>query len=110
MASERLSHEDLRRSGRVNVVSFAWFQVLGEKEGGLARSCDISNRGIGIVTSRPVEAGSRMFIKLAHKGRSVSLLGLVMHSRPEGELFRLGLELEIVPPVDRAALKWMLKP
>lgn len=108
-AARRPSHDELRQSGRSRVVGFAWFQVLGESEGGLARSCDLSSSGLGLVTSRAIEPGLRVFLKLMHRGRSVSVVGNVMHCRQEGALYRVGLQLEVVAPDDRTTIDWILQ-
>lgn len=103
-----LSQGELRGAERRRVVSFAWYQVIGETEGGLARSCDLSSQGIGLVTTRVIDVGARVFVKLVHRGRAVSVVAEVMHCRPEGHFHRVGMRLEIVPPIDREAIHWML--
>lgn len=122
-----------RRNARYRYVRLAWFHRLddatyedvlpvdasddGADRGeeapteGMARSCDISKSGVGLVLTRPLPVGERIFLELVCDDGSVSLIGRVVHCsrRPDG-FWRTGLDIEIVPPTDRLTLSRITKP
>ncbi len=91
-------------------MNFIWYRVLqngedGACEGpeeGVARSCDLSASGIGLVTPREIGKGSLLMLEVMTTAGNLSAVGRVCHVRPAAEgCFRLGLELEAMPPNDR---------
>jgi len=105
----RRAHREQRDSNRFTVVTFCWYSIVGdssEAHEGLARSCDFSSTGVGIVTPRPVDPGSHIFLEVASNRGQVSAVGVVAYCREDQDsCFRVGLRLEIVPPSDLATLK-----
>jgi hypothetical protein len=105
-----------RRSRRQLFTKFVWYcrvREAGESSGpleeGLAHACDISASGVGVVTSQPIAANARLFLEIAAKAGTLSLVARVTHCRKESDgKFRLGLDLEVVPPNDRATLARIL--
>lgn len=96
-----------RRSGqRWGLITFAWYKRVDDAaaadEEGVARSCDVSAAGLGMVTARHLEVGARLFIELMTNAGNVSLIGRVRNLRPApGGCFRLGILVEALPPSDR---------
>ena len=111
------SESGKRRAQRKPVVAFVWYKLIsgvagGEsaKVSGLARSCDVSDGGIGIVTSEHLPLGVRVFLEIATAIGNVSAVGAIMHcSEVERGYFRSGIQIEIVPPNDRALLPRLLE-
>ena len=116
--SDRPSDAEARREDRRDVVSFVWYSVLpiepaAEAAGteGVARSCDLSTGGIGLVIARSVSAGAWLFLELGLRVGRVSVIARVRHCQPtEGGLFRLGCVIEAVPPNDRQTVARLLGP
>jgi hypothetical protein len=107
--------QEKRISQRFLFVSFAWFKRIDDAatqgEEGVARSCDISQTGTGMVTNRPLPVGSRVFLKLVSPLGNVSVLGKVMHCRGvENGCFRVGILIECVPPTDQVTWQRMMDP
>jgi len=106
-----------RRAERRPIVAFVWYQIIGSQGprdaagySGIARSCDISKGGLGIFTSRPLPAGTLAFVEIATADGNVSAVGKIVHSVEVREGYhRSGVQLEIVPPNDRALLARLLK-
>jgi hypothetical protein len=105
-------HRELPRS---SFISFIWYKRLGDGAAeapaeGLARSCDISEAGVGLVTPREIPAGALIFVEIATPEGGVSAVGRVMHSRALGNgAYRLGIQLEVVPPTDHAILAKLIE-
>jgi hypothetical protein len=90
-------------------VSFAWYKRIDdearESEEGVARSCDVSQDGLGLVTTRVLPVGSRVLVELITETGNLSVVGTVRHCSPrEQEQVRIGVFVEIVPPTDK--LTW----
>lgn len=102
---------------RKPVVAFVWYKVISGIAGaepanfsGLARSSDLSDGGIGIVTPEHLPLGVRIFLEIATAVGNVSAVGAVMHcSEEEQGYFRSGIQIEIVPPNDRILLTRLLE-
>ncbi|MDH5490889.1 MAG: PilZ domain-containing protein [Myxococcales bacterium] len=107
--AERAEGRFPRRRDRHRLVRFAWYQEIGVRtEGGLARSTDLTENGIGLIAARPIDLGARVFVQLALPAELISVVARIVHARGEGALFRLGLAFEIVSPTDRATLRRVL--
>jgi hypothetical protein len=97
-----------RRAARHVFITFAWYKRIDDAalhdEEGVARSCDVSEDGVGIVTSRPLPVSARLFLELIAGTTRLSALGRVVHSAvlPNGH-FRLGVRIESVPPTCKLA-------
>ncbi len=106
-----------RRAQRKPIVVFVWYKLISSVAGGepanasgIARSCDVSDGGIGIVTSEHLPLGVRVFVEIATAVGNVSIVGAVMHcSEVERGYFRSGIQIEIVPPNDRVLLTRLLE-
>lgn len=103
------AHRDQRDSDRFTIVTICWYSIVGDSSPaheGLARSCDFSSTGVGIVTPRPVDQGARVFLEVASNRGQVSIVCAVAFCRKdEDDCYRVGLRLEIVPPSDLPTLK-----
>ena len=103
---------DKRDSSRCPLITFCWYSVVGESGSdheGLARSCDISKTGVGVVTSKAVPVGQYVFIEVATGAGQLSAIGKVMYCSPiDGGSYRVGLRLDIVPPTDMGILAAMV--
>ena len=116
MTPARSQHES-RRARRQSFITFVWYKCVGadgqhdaEGEEGLARSCDISEGGLGLVTSRPLPTGARLFVEITSRLGSLSLVARVTYCRPGSSAgtHHVGLDVEIVPPNDRKTLEQLL--
>jgi hypothetical protein len=94
-----------RRAPRHRYVQFLWFHRLDVGSGGgLARSVDVSEQGLGFVTSQQIQCGERVFLVLLTPFGRISTIASVMHSAAERDgSFRIGVRLDVLPPTDRAA-------
>ena len=111
-ALKQLSVDERRVAARYEFAAFAWYKRIDDaaeaSEEGVARSCDISETGVGIVTARALPVGAKVFLKIIAAGASVSAIARVMHCRAlENGNFRLGLEVFCVPPTDRQVWKYL---
>jgi hypothetical protein len=105
-----------RRAERRTCVKFAWFRRIDETtdepsgaEEGIARSCDISETGVGLIVPAALPAGARVFVEIVTTAGYLNFIGRVMHCRERDEgCFRVGIHMEIVPPTNRATLMKVL--
>jgi hypothetical protein len=112
------AHGNERRAPRRPLVSMAWYRTLPDRAEpaveGVASSIDLSAGGIGIFTPRPLPVGVLLFLEVAfHRPGvgSVSLIGRIMHcGRTERGTYRVGIQIEVVPPNDRALLERLIEP
>ena len=97
------SEANRRTAARRPYVNFIWYRVLGDHaDEGVARSCDLSSTGIGVVTPRDLAVGTLLMLEVMTTAGNLSAVAKVCHTRSaEGGCFRLGLELEAMPPNDR---------
>ena len=95
--------QKFQRSGvRRPLVNFVWYQLLGEdideSLAGIARSCDLSSSGAGIVTPRPLPTGALIFLEIATRKGNLSAVGRIIRCSPvpfcEMSLFRPTWELK----------------
>ena len=109
--------EKNRAERRQAIVHFVWYRVLVDVEApqaddsrcGIARSCDLSARGLGLFTSRALPAGELVFLEIATSDGNLSAVGKIVHSREvEPGVHRVGIRLLIVPPNDRPTLARIL--
>ena len=75
----------------------------------MARSCDISETGAGIFTTDQLPVGARLFLEVLSSAGKLSAIGKITHCSDAGDgTYRIGIQLEIVPPTDRATLAKLL--
>jgi hypothetical protein len=93
-----------RTAARRPYVNFVWYRALTTSEDeGVARSCDVSQSGIGIVTPRALEVGTLLMLEVVTSAGNLSAVARVQHTRDSaGDCFRLGLEIVTMPPTDRS--------
>jgi hypothetical protein len=107
--------KEQRRAARHSLVSFAWYKRIDEgaddDEEGVARSCDVSEGGVGIVTVRAFPTNARVLLELIARGSRITALGRVMHSAalPNGN-FRIGIRIENVPPTCNLSWQRLIEP
>ncbi len=94
---------EARRHTRQALVTFAWFQRVDDaaspEDHGIARSCDISLGGIGMMVARSLPVGARLFLELVSQPGRLCVMGKVMHcSSADNGLFRVGIQVDLVPP------------
>ena len=94
-----------RRMPRRGAVKLIWYKVIGQEEEAIARSCDVSVSGMGLYTTHPVATGEEVFVEVITASGAVSCVGRVMHCREHGEYYRVGLQIEAMPPNDRGTWK-----
>jgi len=109
-----MTDRDKRREERRPLVTFAWYwQLDGTDDGpveGVAHACDISEHGLGIVTPRQFDAGTRLFFVLSTVAGELTGIGTVAHcADAEGGCFRLGVSIDVVPPTHRSVLSQLLR-
>jgi hypothetical protein len=102
-----------RRTKRHPFIAFAWYKRVDDRaasdEEGVARSCDVSDGGIGMVTTRPFPLNAYLFIELIAGESRISALGRVMHSSAlTSGHFRVGVRVESVPPTCQLAWQQLL--
>ena len=101
---------DGRRAERHKYVQFLWFHCVDGPTGGLARSIDVSDEGVGFVASHEVAVNERLFLVLLTPLGKISTLARVMHCQAAGEgSFRIGVRVELIPPTDKAAWTSLLE-
>ena len=96
------SERHARVAVRNDYACLAWIE--GEMSG-IARTLDLSSRGVGLVMARDVSIGSRCVVEVVLPGTlCIRASGLVRHVTAMGnEQFRIGLQFDIAPVlVDRA--------
>lgn len=109
---------DQRQAERRVFINFVWYHCIptDETQGtpiehGIARSCDLSQSGCGIVVPDRLEPGRRVFLEILSSGGSLSLVGRVMYCREQdGGFFRVGIRIELIPPTDLTALSRLVEP
>lgn len=104
-----------RAETRHTFISFAWFRRVddgaSESDQGVARSCDISPNGAGLVTSRALPPGARVFLEVISRVGNLSAITVVAHCTPTNDgCFRVGLRIEFVPPTDQLTLQRIVAP
>jgi len=114
--AENTAKTEGRRAERHSCVKFAWFRRIDETtsessgaEEGIARSCDLSETGVGLIVPAALPVGARVFIEIVTTAGNLNFIGRVMHCRERDEgCFRAGIHMEIVPPTNRATLMRIL--
>lgn len=106
---------EARSHPRRRLVTFAWYKRIDDyamdEEEGVAQSCDVSQGGLGIVTSRPIPARSRVLIELVTEGYRLCVVGSVAFCTSLGdERYRLGVKMSFVPPTQRANWRKLCEP
>ncbi len=95
---------DGRSAARRSCVQFVWYRSIEDgSTHGLARTVDVSAGGLGFVTTHRMAHGERFFVVVVTRFGRVALLGKVIHvQEAEPGLYRAGLQIEIIPPTDKA--------
>lgn len=102
---------DSRRAVRYGCIQFLWYCSLQDNtKRGLARTVDVSARGIGLVAAHQIVPEERLFLVVVTRFGRVALLGRVMHvQEPEPGSCRAGVEIEVIPPADRSTWLRLLR-
>jgi hypothetical protein len=102
---------DSRRSVRRNRIRFLWYCSVDELDArGLARTVDVAESGVGLVTNHQLAAGTKLFMVVVTRFGRVACLGKVMHvHQPEVGSYRVGVQIEVIPPTDRASWNRLLQ-
>ena len=105
---------DKRVATRHEYINFAWYKRVDDSamdsEEGVARSCDVSEGGVGMVVTRKIPAGARLFMELISRAGRISAIGTVKHCTDVGNgQFRIGIGIVSVPPTDQLAWKQMVE-
>jgi len=109
---ERADEDRRQAAVRYTTVNFVWYQVLSDEIGkeqskfeGIAKSCDISVSGVGLLVPNGLPVGRMVFIEIATKTFNMSAVGKIVYSNPtEGATQRVGIQFLVVPPNDRLLL------
>lgn len=109
-----MTDRDKRREERRTLVTLAWYcQIGGDPNApheGVAHSCDISESGLGMVTSRPFGTGTKLFFVLSTVSGELAGVGTVAYcTDAEGGCFRLGVSVDVVPPTRRPLFNQLLR-
>lgn len=104
-----------RAAERLSFITFAWYRRIDDaavaSEQGVARSCDVSDTGAGLVTSRALPPGARLFLEVTSRVGNLSAIAVVAHCAPTQDgCFRVGLRIEFVPPTDQMTLLRIVAP
>lgn len=107
--SDHPAGADQRAAARHEYINFAWYKRIDdgaqEQEEGVARSCDVSESGVGMVVTCRLPSAARLFLELISRAGSISAVGTVMHCADVGNgCFRIGIRVDSIPPTD--ALTW----
>ena len=97
-----------RSAPRFDFITLAWFKRVdaeaSESEEGIARSCDISEAGVGAILTRRLPVGALVLLQLVTRDTKVCAVATVVHcAQLDDGRFRVGLQVGCVPPADRAA-------
>ncbi len=97
-----------RDAERVKMTCLAWIEDSGASVQGIARTIDLTPKGVGMVLSAPLPVGVRVAIELLLPGTlRLRAQGAVVHVTPlPGSQFRVGVKLDAAPVlVDRSSDK-----
>lgn len=107
--------DEQRHAVRHSFITFAWYKRIddgaADEEQGVARSCDVSNDGVGMVTTRNLPLNAYLFLELIAGGSRISALGRVKHTAAMANgHFRVGIRIQSVPPTCKLAWERLTKP
>ena len=108
--------KEARKEERHEIISFIWFKSIPTSPDvasveGIARTSDLSNAGLGIVTNQAIAIGTWLFVEIRTRRGSISAVACAMHERRMDDgRHRTGLSLVVVPPEDRQRLALLLGP
>lgn len=105
---------DKRQKPRHEYINFAWYKRVDnaaeESDQGVARSCDVSDGGVGMIVTRPLPEAARLFLELISRAGRISAIGTVMHCADAGHgCFRVGIRIDTVPPTDELTWRQMVE-
>jgi len=90
-----------RRGRRDPVTCLVWLDRVGGGEGsGVARAVDLSPRGVGLVTSRPLGSGDSVVVELLITPTKIRLrtTGRVVHTtQMDEDHWRIGVRFDHAP-------------
>jgi hypothetical protein len=103
---------DNRKAERHPTINFVWYRVIGIRADedqnpveGLAKSCNISETGLGLLVPIPLPVDEKIFVEIAIKNFNLSAVGRIVFSIPiEGNYQQVGIQFLAVPPNDRMLL------
>lgn len=95
-----------RLNERSSLVTFCWYKRIDdaalESDEGVAQVRDVSQGGLGLMTSNALAVGARLLVEIVSDVGRVSALGRVTHCmRASEHAHRVGLRIETVPPNDQ---------
>lgn len=105
---------DQRRTPRHEYINFGWYKRIDsgarDAEQGVARSCDVSDSGVGMILTRPLPKAAQLFLELIGRAGSISAIGTVMHCADVGNgCFRVGIRIDSIPPTDELTWQQMVE-
>ena len=105
--------QNKRAAPRHEYINFAWYKRVddgaNELDEGVARSCDVSDAGVGMVVTRPMPGAAKVFLELIGRAGSISAVGTVMHCSDLGNgCFRVGIRIDSIPPTDELTWRQMV--
>jgi hypothetical protein len=102
---------DSRRAARYTCIQLLWYCSLEDHtKRGLARTVDVSARGVGLVAAHQIMPEERLFVVMVTRFGRVALLGRVMYvQESEPGSYRVGVEVEVIPPADKSTWLRLLR-
>lgn len=102
-----MGESDRRHHKRLESTHFIDYMVLGEKGGrGLARTLDLSQNGLLLETTRPLEPGQDLLLTIGLREELIQFSGYVVHCTPAGEgRYRSGIAFSEAEERDRRMLR-----
>jgi hypothetical protein len=101
-----------RLAARHTTVNFIWYKIIEDSDDskqsdeGISKSSDISETGVGMLVTRLIPKGKKVFVEIATKDFNISAVGQIVYTKYEGEgFYRVGIQFLAVPPNDLLLLK-----
>lgn len=103
---------DDRVATRHLTINFVWYKIIEDEEDserqdeGISKSSDLSETGVGILMTRLIPKGKKVFIEIATKNFNISAVGKIVYTKYEEEgFYRVGIQFIVIPPNDLLLLK-----
>lgn len=102
-----MGETDRRHMKRQESMNFIDYVILGEKGGrGLARTLNLSQDGLLLETTRPLEPGQDLLLTVGLREELIQFNGHVVHCTPAGEgRYRSGVAFSDAEERDRQVLQ-----
>lgn len=106
-----MGESERRHLQRQESMNFIDYVILGEQGGrGLARTLNLSEEGLLLETTRPLEPGQDLLLTVGLKEELIQFSGHVVHCTPAGEgRFRSGVAFAEVEDRERRVLQRSLE-